>query len=762
VKRCLRVFATGLSLVAVVVAGAGATPMVAAAAQPAPTDARAMAAQATSSLVASRPAYLHASASERFVQGGVISSAGMQYVPYQRTYAGLRVVGGDFVMVTNGAGQLVTASVAMEHPIGAISTAPTLSQSAAQAVATGQLQSVSQVEGTELVVHALGAGPARLAWETTVNGVGADGYSRLTVDVDAATGAVLGTLEHVAHGTGTSAWNGPNPVSLNTTASGGTFSMRDPNVTNLSCQDAANNTTFTKSTDTWGNGDATVRETGCVDALFAAQTEVRMLSQWLGRNAMDGSGGAWPLRVGLNDQNAFYDGTQVQIGHNTNNQWISSVDVVAHEMGHGIDDHTPGGISRGNTQEFVADTFGAATESFANEPSPFDVPDFLVGETINLVGSGPIRNMFNPSALGDDNCFSANIPNEEVHAAAGPGNHWFYLMANGSNPTNGQPTSATCNGSTVTGIGIRAAITVMYNAMLMKTTSSSYQRYRVWTLQAAKNLDPTCTQFNTVKAAWDAVSVPAQTDEATCVANGALALQNPGNRTGTVGVATSLTLTATGGTTPYTFSATGLPAGLSINASTGVISGTPTTAATSTVTATVTDSASPSASASQTFTWTINAAGSCPSPGQKLGNPGFENGSAPWTATANVIGSFAGQTAHSGTRFAWMDGYGTNHTDTLQQTVTLPAGCTNYTFTFFLHIDTAERTTTTQFDRLTVQANATTLGTFSNLNAAAGYVQRSFNLSAFAGQSVTLKFTGIEDSSLQTSFVVDDTAVNVS
>ena len=177
----------------------------------------------------------------------------------------------------------------------------------------------------------------------------------------------------------------------------------------------------------------------------------------------------------------------------------------------------------------------------------------------------------------------------------------------------------------------------------------------------------------------------------------------------------------------------------------------------------VTDSATPThATASQSFTFTVSAAGACPSPGQKLGNPGFESGSAPWTATANVIGSFAGQTAHGGTAFAWLDGYGTTHTDTLSQTITLPAGCTNYNFTFFLHIDTAETTTTTQFDKLTVQANATTLGTFSNLNAAAGYTQRSFNLAAFAGQSVTLKFSAAEDSMLQTSFVVDDTALNVS
>jgi Zn-dependent metalloprotease/subtilisin-like proprotein convertase family protein len=476
----------------------------------------ALASSNAAGLVASGPAFLHASPHDAFVQRGMESSSGLVYVPYERTYAGLPVVGGDFVVVIDGAGQIASTSTALDHPIDLASTTPTLSQTAAETIATQRLRSVTRVEGTQLVVNALGATP-RLAWESTVNGFGANGISRLTVDVDAITGTVLREQEHVLYGSGTSAWNGPNPVTLNTTVSAGTFSLRDPTITNLSCQDAANNTIFTGADDLWGNGNATVRETGCVDALFGAQTEARMLTQWLGRNAMDGAGGAWPIRVGLAQVNAFYDGTQVQVGHNNANQWIGAVDVIAHEMGHGIDDHTPGGISGNGTQEFVADTFGASTEWFASEPAPFDVPDFTVGEQINLVGGGPIRNMANPSALGDPNCFSSAIPTTEVHAAAGPGNHWFYLLAEGTNPTNGQPTSPTCNGSTVVGLGVQNAIKIMYNAMLMKTTGSSYLRYRTWTLQAAKNLFPgSCVEFDTVKAAWDAVSVPAQAADPTC------------------------------------------------------------------------------------------------------------------------------------------------------------------------------------------------------------------------------------------------------
>ncbi|MEY9963514.1 hypothetical protein ABIA33_001547 [Streptacidiphilus sp. MAP12-16] len=240
-----------------------------------------------------------------------------------------------------------------------------------------------------------------------------------------------------------------------------------------------------------------------------------------------------------------------------------------------------------------------------------------------------------------------------------------------------------------------------------------------------------------------------------------VSVTNPGNQTGNVGTAASLQIKATdsaGKSLSYT--ATGLPAGLTISSS-GLISGTPTTAATSNVTVTA---SSGTASGSTSFSWTVagSGGGGCGSPGQKLGNPGFETGSAaPWSATAGVIDNSSSEPAHSGSWKAWLDGYGSTHTDTLAQTVTIPAGCTA-TLNFYLHIDTSETTTSTAYDTLKVQIGSTTIATYSNLNHNSGYSLKSFNLSSYAGQTVTLKFTGSEDSSLQTSFVIDDTALNVS
>ncbi|GIG58786.1 hypothetical protein Lfu02_31580 [Longispora fulva] len=234
---------------------------------------------------------------------------------------------------------------------------------------------------------------------------------------------------------------------------------------------------------------------------------------------------------------------------------------------------------------------------------------------------------------------------------------------------------------------------------------------------------------------------------------------NPGGQTGTVGTAASLQIQASDSASgqTLTYSATGLPAGLSINAGTGLISGTPTTAGTSNVTVTAKDTTN--ATGSTSFSWTVNGTGGGCS-GQKLLNPGFESGSASWTASAGVIDNGTSQPARTGSYKAWLDGYGSTHTDTLSQSVAIPAGC-RATLTYWLHIDTAE-TGSTVYDKLTLKAGSTVLSTYSNVNAAAGYVQRTVDLSGYAGTTVTLTFTGTEDSSLQTSFVIDDTAMTLS
>ncbi|WP_331766348.1 M28 family peptidase [Embleya sp. NBC_00896] len=489
-------------------------------------------------------------------------------VAYERTYRGLPVVGGDAVVLADGKGRVRATQSATNARIS-VPIQPIVAAGAAEATSKAKLAVVDRVESHRLVVR-VKDGNSALAWETVLAGRTATAPSRLHVFVDASTGTVLDTVDDVKAGTGNSQWNGPNPLTIDTTQSGSTYTLRDPGRSGLSCADYSNGQVFSKSTDSWGNGQASSKETGCVDVMWAAQKQWNMLRDWLGRNGHNGNGGSWPVKVGLNDINAYWDGSSVAIGHNQANQWIASMDVVGHEFGHGIDQFTPGGAgTEPGLGESTGDIMGALTEAYVNEPSPYDTPDYTVGEVVNLVGQGPIRYMYNPSTNGDPNCYSSAIPGTEEHAAAGPMNHWFYLLAEGTAPGGGKPNSPTCNNTSLTGVGIQSAGKVFYGGMLLKTSGMTYKKYRTATLNSAKTLDSTCVLFNKTKAAWDAISVPAQTGDPTCVGG-------PGNPDFSMGVSptsgsvspgnsvsTTVSTAVTSGTAQtVTFSTSGLPSGV--------------------------------------------------------------------------------------------------------------------------------------------------------------------------------------------------------
>jgi serine protease len=245
---------------------------------------------------------------------------------------------------------------------------------------------------------------------------------------------------------------------------------------------------------------------------------------------------------------------------------------------------------------------------------------------------------------------------------------------------------------------------------------------------------------------------------------------NPGSQTGTTGTAVSLQIRASDSASGQTFSysATGLPAGLSIGSSTGLISGTPATAGTSSVTVTATDTTGASGSAS--FTWTISPGGGC-TPAQLISNPGFETGSiSPWTSTRRVLASTSQNVpAHSGSWLAWFDGYGAAHTDRLAQTVSIPSTCQSASFSFWLYIKTNDPANAA-YDTLKVQVLSpsgtvlSTLTKLSNRNTTGGYSQYSFSLARYIGQTIKLRFTGTETlgGGYNTSFFEDDNALNVS
>ncbi|XRQ10394.1 M4 family metallopeptidase [Actinomadura welshii] len=501
--------------VALSVPATGATTRTAPAA-PAQPDPRTVAAASADRLVAAKPAEFKKAPEERIVRRGVTSGLrGLQHVSYDRVYDGLPVYGGDFVVTTDASGEVLSTSVGQTRELD-VSTKAQVSAAQAAKISRQQVTEAGSASQPSLMVMAEGSG--RLVYETVVTGTRGNAPTKLHVYVDAKTGKVVETWDEVRDAVADDESHYHGTVDISTAAT----SMSDPQRPGVRCG-GQNGSTYTGGDSAWGNGSGTDLETACVDAMHAVQKQWDMLGDWLGRDGINGNGGGFPMRVGLNQANAYWNGSYTNYGRSSSGtRQATGADVVAHENGHAVFSTTPGGAGGGNgnekggMNESAGDIFGALTEHYMNEPADLDPPDYLVGEEVDLVGRGPIRNMYDPSALGHPNCYSSSIPRTEVHAGAGPQNHWFYLLAEGSDPGDG-PSSPTCDGSTVDGIGIQKAGQIFMGGLNRKVTNWSHARARVETVNAALELFPgSATECNAVKAAWSAVNVPAQSGEQDC------------------------------------------------------------------------------------------------------------------------------------------------------------------------------------------------------------------------------------------------------
>ena len=121
--------------------------------------------------------------------------------------------------------------------------------------------------------------------------------------------------------------------------------------------------------------------------------------------------------------------------------------------------------------------------------------------------------MDDPASDGDSlNCWSSSAGDVDVHYSSGIGNHFFYLLAEGSGAKtlNGVSyNSPTCNGSTVSGIGRDDAARIWYRALTVYMTSGTdYHGARTASLDAARDLFTAgSVQYDAVATAWSAVGV---------------------------------------------------------------------------------------------------------------------------------------------------------------------------------------------------------------------------------------------------------------
>ncbi|MGC5004658.1 M4 family metallopeptidase [Streptomyces sp. DT203] len=445
---------------------------------------------------------------EKLIVRDVIKDAdGTVHTRYERTYAGLPVLGGDLVTHTTAGGKLKSVTKATGARISVPSTTP----------------KVKTVASARKVIWA-GSGKPVLAFETVRTGVQKDGTpSRRHVITDAVTGRTLHSYEAIETGVGNSQYSGK--VTLSTTASGSGFELTDGDrgghrTYDLNQGESGTGSLVTDADDTWGDGTGSDRQTAAVDAHYGAAMTWDFYKNELGRNGIAGDGKAAYSRVHYGNAyvNAFWDDSCFCMTYGDgadNKSALTSLDVAGHEMSHGLTAATAkldyAGES-GGLNEATSDILGTSVEFFADSSS--DAGDYLIGEKIDINGDGtPLRYMDKPSKDGGSaDYWSAGVGDLDVHYSSGVANHFFYLLSEGSGAktVNGvHYDSPTADGSTVTGIGRDKAVQIWYKALSAYMTSSTdYAAARTATEKAATDLyGAGSPELAAVDAAWSGVNV---------------------------------------------------------------------------------------------------------------------------------------------------------------------------------------------------------------------------------------------------------------
>ncbi|MEN3276177.1 MAG: zinc metalloprotease ZmpA [Massilia sp.] len=348
-------------------------------------------------------------------------------------------------------------------------------------------------------------------------------------------------------GVGKSQYNGEVPIS--TTEANGTFQMLDPErgtggtygamaITNANGTSSAGKM-YTNTTNTWGDGKQYIRggstmdangQTAAVNAMWGLMNTYDSLKNVLGWQSLDGHNTATYIAVHVNTayDNAYYSDTCrcMFIGDGNSFSSLGSIDVIGHEMGHGVTAATSDLIYSGESgglNESSSDIGGEVAEAYARAGGKGDtIPaggnDWMLGAEIGPRGV-PLRWMYRPSKDGSSpDAWSTSLRRLDVHYSSGPNNRMFYFLAQGSQADeDGDYYSKYLVKSpqAMTGIGIDKAFRIWFKANTTKFTSSTnYAEARTKMIESAEELyGAGSREAIAVQRAYAAINVGADVDE---------------------------------------------------------------------------------------------------------------------------------------------------------------------------------------------------------------------------------------------------------
>ena len=491
---------------------------------------------------------VHRVQADAFVARDVmVDRDGTEHVRMERSYQGLPVVGGDFVVHSQD-GELKSISQGDNmRTFGRPDTVAKISAAQAKIEAGAQFDgTVNSINNAGLVVFAQGTQPT-LAYQMEVLGDRRNDQApgHIAYYIDANNGKLLHAEDRVqtaaANGTGKTLLIGNVGIVTNSVTSG--FQLIDPNRGNGSTYDAQGSmsyttgfpsaTLFTDADNTWGSNTTSDRATVASDAHYGVAVTWDYYKTVHGRNGIfnDGKGVRSFVHVGNAYDNAFWYGSQKLMAYGDGSTFkpLVALDVAGHEMTHGVTEATAklgyynikdtGGLNEG-----ISDIFGTLVEFYANNAN--DPGDFLMGEMLvknNPTGTQALRVLFKQDADGRSKVcypsggFTASQTGQggtyDPHFTSGVLNRVNYLASQGVVvPAGFSYTKAqlVCNNdTTIVGVGRDKLGAIFYRALTRYFVSSTtYPQARTWTLQAATDLyGSTSAEYTTLARAWSAVNV---------------------------------------------------------------------------------------------------------------------------------------------------------------------------------------------------------------------------------------------------------------